>query len=423
MPKLLKWTAVGAAALVVVVGGGAMALQAWLRTDDFRTRVEREAGAALGVPLKVRRLSVDLWPLPAVAADDVRLQTRPALTVGRLEARPVWSSLLQGRVEISTLLVRKAVLPQAAIGAIGAAMQNRAKGAPAKKLAPAQQSSSMILPKRAVFDDITWIDEKGQRITIDAEAELGNDGLLDQASFEIVQGRFAGAEGTVRRASDHWPVRVDIGGGRIAGKVRLQPAKNGAQVLSGNLDTENVEVAALTAPSKPLTGKLQAKTTLRAEFRQASQVVDALRTETRFTVHDAVVAGIDLHKAVQTVGLSRGGITRLDTLAGQVSTQGKAVQLTNLVANSGSLAATGNVAISPAKALSGRINVDLASTKGALGVPLAVGGTVDAPSVMLTRGAMVGAAVGTLLAPGAGTAAGATAGDKLGESLRGLFGR
>ena len=99
------------------------------------------------------------------------------------------------------------------------------------------------------------------------------------------------------------------------------------------------------------------------------------------------------------------------------------MHLTNLVATSGAMAANGNVSMAPNKTLSGRVNVDLSTTKGALGVPLVVGGTVDDPSVMLTRGAMVGAAVGTLIAPGAGTAAGATTGDRIGESLRGLFGK
>jgi hypothetical protein len=181
-----------------------------------------------------------------------------------------------------------------------------------------------------------------------------------------------------------------------------------------------VEVSALTAPSKPLTGKLQAQTTLHSEFREPGQLVDALTTQTQFTVRDAVVLGLDLRKAVQTVGLSRGGITRLDTLAGQAATRGKSAHLTHLVASSGSLAATGEVAIAPSKALNGRINVDMGKT---LGVPLVVGGTLDSPSVTLTRGAMVGAAVGTLLAPGVGTGAGAAAGGSLGEKLKGLFGR
>ncbi|MBC5782577.1 hypothetical protein H8N03_06445 [Ramlibacter sp. USB13] len=423
MAKVLKWVFFFVAAFVLLVVGSAIALQYWLRTDDFRTRAEREASAALGVPLKLGKLSIDLWPLPAVAADDVQIQTRPALTVGRIEARPGYPALMAGKLEIATLTVRKAVLPQAAIAAIGNAMAKKDKGAkPAAKPASASRSTMDMLPRKAVFDDITWIDEKGQRITVDAQANLGFDGLLDEASFRIVQGRLAGTRGNVERDGDFWPVRIDIGGGHIAGKLQLQPGKSGSQVLSGNLNTENVEVSALTAPSKPLTGKLQAQTTLRSEFRDVGQVADVLTTQTRFTVRDALIQGIDLQKAVNTVGLSRGGITRLDTLAGQVNTQGKAVHLTNLVATSGAMSATGNVSISPAKALNGMVNVDLASSKGSLGVPLAVGGTVDDPSVTLTRSAMVGAAIGTLVMPGAGTAAGAGTGQKIGDSLRGLFG-
>jgi hypothetical protein len=423
MAKVLKWLAFLLAGAVFLLAAVALALQHWLRTDDFRERVEREGSAALGVPLKLGRLSVDLWPLPAVAADNVSLQTRPALSVARLEARPVWAALLAGRLEIATLVVRKAVLPQNGIAMLGAALQKRDKAAGPRAPAPASaQGTPMVLPRRALFEDITWIDEKGQRITAGAEADLGDDGLVDKASFKIVQGRLAGTRGSIRREADQWPVRIDIGGGRVSGALQLQPGRAGMQVLSGQLTTENVEVAALTAPAKPLTGKLQAQTALRAEFREAGQIIDVLATQTRFTVRDAVVLGIDLQKAVQTVGLSRGGVTNLDTLAGQVATHGRAVQLTNLVANSGALSATGNVSISTTKALSGRVNVDLARTRGALGVPLVVGGTLDSPSVTLTRGALVGAAIGTLVAPGAGTAAGATAGDRIGQSLRGLFG-
>jgi hypothetical protein len=424
MAKILKWVTVALAAFLLLVVVVAILLQQWLRTDDFRTRVEREASAALGVPLKLGRLSIDLWPLPAVAVDDVQLQTRPALTVGRVEARPSYAPLLRGRLEIATLIVRKAVLPQPAIAALGAALQKKAAKGPKPAAAPAAASTRNtmdMLPRRAVFDDITWIDDKGQRMTADAEMDLGSDGMLQEAQFKIVQGRLAGTQGKVQREAESWPVRIEIGGGRIAGKLRLQPGKGGAQVLSGTLATDNVEVSALTAPSKPLTGKLQAQTSLRSEFREPGQLVDVLTTQTRFTVRDALISGIDLQKAVSTVGLSRGGITRLDTLAGQVTTHGKAVNLTNLVANSGALTATGNVSITPAQALSGRVNVDVASTKGTVGVPLEVGGTVDEPSVMLTRGAMIGAAVGTLIAPGPGTAAGAGAGNLLGDGLRELF--
>jgi hypothetical protein len=422
MARVFKWVAIAAALVALLLVGVALALQQWLRTDDFRARAEREAAAALGVPLKLGRLSVDLWPLPAVAADNVQVRTRPALTLARIEARPRWAALLAGRLEIATLVVRKAVLPQAGIAALGAAMQKKDKAAGSAAATP-REKAPMVLPQRALLDDITWIDEKGQRLTADAEMELDGDGMLERAEFKVVRGRFAGTSGWIRREAGQWPLRVDIGGGQVAGKLNVEPGKGGLQLLTGQLATEDVEVAALTAPSKPLTGKLQAQTTLRAEYRDIGQLADVLATQTRFTVRDAVVQGIDLQKAVNTVGLSRGGLTRLDTLAGHVATQGKAVQLTNLVATSGMLSATGHVAMSPSKALSGRINVDMSGGKQAVGVPLVVGGTVDEPSVTLTRSAMVGAALGTLVLPGAGTAAGASTGERIGESLKGLFGR
>ena len=153
--------------------------------------------------------------------------------------------------------------------------------------------------------------------------------------------------------------------------------------------------------------------------------MDALQTHSKFTVRNAVVHGIDLAKAVRTVGLSRGGETRLDTLVGQISTKGKAVQFTNLVASSGILSTSGNVALSPNRVLSGQVSVNLgAGANGpSFGVPLLVGGTLDAPTVTLTRAAMLGAAIGTAVLPGVGTGAGASLGGKLGDKFKGLFGK
>src|SRR6059058_1300037 len=121
MFKVLKWVGVAFVGVVLLLVAVAMALQYWLRTDDFRSRVEQQASAALGVPLKLGRLSIDLWPLPAVAVDNVEIHTKPMLTVGRVEARPAYAALANGKLEVATLVVRKAVLPQTAIGAIGLA--------------------------------------------------------------------------------------------------------------------------------------------------------------------------------------------------------------------------------------------------------------------------------------------------------------
>ncbi|MES2937417.1 MAG: hypothetical protein V4864_07025 [Pseudomonadota bacterium] len=425
MARVLKWVAGIAGLLVVLLIGTVVALHRWTGTEDFRGRLAGEATAALGVPVRLGGLSVDLWPLPAVAASDVQVGTQPPLALGRIEARPLWAPMLRGRLEIATLVVREAVLPQQGIAALGAVMQKRGrKPAAGGTPAPAGPSSATALwPRRVLLDRVTWVDAKGGRITVDAQARLGDDGLLDDAKLKVVQGRFAGAQGELRRDAGGWPLKLSIGGGTIAGVLRLVPTAAGAQLLTGDLQTKDVEISALTAPSRTLSGRLQAQTQLRAEFREPGQIGEVLQSQTRFTVADAVVHGLDLARAVQTVGMSRGGETRLDTLAGQLATRGSTAQLSNLVASSGALTATGQVALAADRGLSGRVTVDLATVKGALGVPLAVGGTLDAPSVTLSRGALIGAAIGTAVAPGVGTGAGARLGDQLGDKLKGLFGR
>ena len=454
MSKVFKWVVFLALGLMVLLAVVAFTLHRWVSTDGFRQRVEREASAALGVPVALDRVAVDVWPLPAVALSGISVQSKPPITVERVEVRPQWQPLLQGRLVVSTLLVRRAVLPQQGIDGVLLLLQKK-KPAAAAAPSPATPASTQpqtaqldLLPRHTVLDDVTWISAAGARTTVQADARFGDDGLPDSVALKLLKGNLQGLEASLKRedkkpetpgaaAGDEWALRIDVGGGKVEGTLGLKkvpsatPSRPGEELqLNGKLQTRDVEVSALTAPSKSLTGLLEASTTLNARAATTSALVEALQSQTTFTVRNAVLQGIDLAKAVKTVGLSRGGQTPLDTLAGQVHTQGKAAQLTNLVASSGALSATGNVAVSPAKALSGQVSVNLAGDSkignaigGAVGVPLMVGGTLDNPEVTLSRSALLGAAIGTVLMPGVGTGAGANLGNRIGDGIKGLFGK
>jgi len=427
MKRLIKWTVIALLVLLLLLAAGVLVLQRWIGTDDFRHRIEQQAGTALGVDVTLGAIEVALWPLPAVAVERIALQTQPALTVARVEVRPVWADLLQGKVAPATLVVRRAVLPQAGLDALQAALQKKKRASQEEADVPWQ-----FLPRRTVIDGLTWIDAKGAAITLQADATLSPDVWPQQLEAQVVQGRLQGSKLTLQReAQAHaWGVVLQVAGGSVKGRMELQPAREAGTefTLKGQLQTRDVEVSRLTAPeptpksqaAQPLSGRLEANTSLNARTRKPAALLDALQTQSTFTVHQAVVHGIDLARAVKTVGMSRGGETPLDTLAGQVRTQGKAIELSNLVASSGVLSATGQVTVSPSQALSGRISVELG---GAVGVPLALGGTVSDPQVTLTRGAMIGAAVGTVLMPGVGTGTGASLGDKASEGLKKLFGK
>ncbi|HSI55279.1 MAG: hypothetical protein ACAH21_11405 [Ramlibacter sp.] len=412
MSRLLKLSIAIALAIVFILAAVTGALRYWVNSDDFRQRVSQQIASAIGVPVHLGGISVDVWPLPAVALEQVQVKSQPPLSLGRIEARPVWMGLLQGRLEIATLIVRDAVVPAPAVAAITAAAAKQRPGGAAKG---AQAGGMAMLPHRVVLDDVTWVDNKGVRTTVDGEGRRDADGLPSSVRIEVVRGRLQGAKATMQRKGDDWALDAKVGGGSITGKLQLRQAKGGP-LLTGQLETKDVEVSALTAPSRTLTGRLEASTSLDAQVREIGALADALQTRTKFIVHGAVIHGIDLAKAVKTVGMNRSGETRLDTLAGNVTTRGQAVQVTNLVANSGLMAATGNVNMAPDKTLNGRVDVTASVPVGgrAIAVPLAVGGTLDSPSVTLSSSALAGAAIGAATAPGGGS---------LGDRLKGLFGK
>jgi hypothetical protein len=402
----IKWLVGIVVGLSVLLALAAFGLSRWANSDDFRLRAQQQATQALGVPVLLGKIEVSLLPLPAVAVHDVRLQTRPALTLQLVEARPVWMSLLLGRPELDALVVRNAVLPQQAIVTLAAGLEKQ-QGAAGKS---AQRTASRPqLPNRIVLERVTWVDAKAQKLTVDAEVAFEGEPLPRNAWVNVTEGRYAGAKARLERQVDAWQLRTEIGGGTVTGPLRLQPASGGGWRLTGDLATNGVEVSALTAPSRTLTGKLEARTSLQAEFKDPAALADVLRSQTRFTVRNALLQGVDLAAAVRTLGASRDGQTALDTLTGQVTTQGRVVHLTNLVASSGMLKANGNVTLAADRSLSGKI--DAALTAGPIGqiagVPLQVGGTLDEPSVQATGVAL----------PGSGVAS------EIGKGIRGLFGR
>jgi hypothetical protein len=112
---------------------------------------------------------------------------------------------------------------------------------------------------------------------------------------------------------------------------------------------------------------------------------------------------------------TRGGDTRFDELAGRLDMEGRTYRFTDLRIASGALAARGNVSISPSKALSGRISANAKATGKSVSIPLVIAGTLDAPTAYPDPNALIGAAAGTLVMPGAGTAAGAKLGEFIGD--------
>lgn len=434
MKQVVKWLVLAGLVFFIIAATVLWAVQRWVSSENFRLQAEREASRALGVAVELARIDVALWPLPAVALEGIQIQTSPPLTLERLEVRPLWQGLLLGRLELSTVLVRGATLPQTGVDAVLLLLQKKKqeqKPAQPGQEAPMPEADQAFdpryIPARTVLENVTWLNTRGERLTLQADAHLSPSGLPDDLSLKILEGTLKGATAQLTRQGTDWTLAMAVGEGTVKGSFELQPAPEpGAPFyLRGQLQTRGVKLAALTSAPPVLSGRLDADTTLSVRSATLGALLAALQTTSQFTVHNAVLHGIDLEKAVKTVGLSRGGVTPLDTLTGQMTSRGEALQFNQLLARSGVLSASGDVAVTPGGALSGRVSVDLAAAAlgNAVAVPLEVGGTLEAPNVTLTRSALMGAAVGTVLLPGVGTGAGASIGERISEGFKKLFGK
>jgi hypothetical protein len=270
---------------------------------------------------------------------------------------------------------------------------------------------------------VVWIDRRGIALAYDAdvlfdpawrprEAELRRPGVTPPARLRLER------EGS----EDRWRTLIDVGGGTWNGSTQLQALDDGRLRLGAELEPRGVDVVTLLRSfgrHAAVDGKLAGRTTVDAEGADAGELVRRLHTRTRFTVAPATLEGFDLARAVRSAGTSRGGRTALDSLAGTLDTQagedGIVLRYSAVKARSGVLTASGNATVLNRR-LDGELAVDLVD--GVVGVPLKVGGTLDAPELSLTGGALTGAAVGSAVLPGVGTAIGA----RIGQQMERLFG-
>jgi hypothetical protein len=441
MKRSLKLALSALLALTLLLATAAGALAWWLSGDGLRSQLEARLSERLGVQVTVAKLSLDVWPLPAVAVSDVVVATQPPLTAQRIELRPAWRKLLglggaTRELEISLLSLQGLSLPQKGLDQLIQSLSKTEQSAQQTRRLSVQNASKteekpdegaaivvglLAIPQRTQLGGVVWQSAAGELLSLSGDVSLNT-------------------------ARDQMQLDLQLAGGKLTGQLSLPaPAKGQAWQLRGELKAQGLDLAALPGVRQRMAGRLEATMTLDASASQLSGLGAALQTRTPFNVIGAVIKGIDLAKAVRTLGLSRGGETALQQLSGNLTTRGSGapmqLSLSELQAKSSILQASGAVSVGAAsspgapRALSGKVDVDLTAGDGKLGqavgqlvgIPLEISGTTAAPQVQPTKGAMIGGAIGSVMAPVIGTGAGAKLGDKAAQTLGGwkdkLFGK
>lgn len=404
-----------ALALLLLIAAG---LVAWKLPSEaeLAVRLQTEFAQRTGIALRVDRVHWALRPVPVVVVDGIATEQDPPITVRRIALRPQLHALWSRRIAIDDIVIDGAVLPRASVRAF----RGRAKDAGA----PSGEWSLAGVPVQHVrFTDVTWIDRRNVALAYDGEVDF--DAAWRPRQAEV---RRAKVEPMARLRleregdADRWRTLIDVGGGTWNGTTTLETGGKAGLSLRAQLEAVNVDIAQLVASfdrNSAVHGKLQGQTEIDAAGDDPGALARSLHTRTRFVVKPATLLKFDLAKAVSTAGLQREGQTVLDELTGTLDTQatddGMLLRYTGLRARSGVLTATGSARVLNRK-LDGEAAVDLVD--GVVGVPLKLGGTLDAPQLSLTGAALTGAAIGTAVMPGVGTAIGARIGQKVEE----LFG-
>lgn len=439
--KWLKRILIPLAALLVI----AAVLPFFISLNDYIPRIEKELSAKLQEPVSIRSIKFAVLPRPHVTVEGITVGTTDDIKLGKVLVTPDLFSLLQSTKVIESIEIDSLALTQKAIDKIAAWVKpDTADSPPQFRVASIRLSGALLDFGKTSFGpfdvrvNLKDGGEPGDASVTTQDGKLkalitpGKSGYLIDASAKSwtlpVGPAIAFDDIAIKGVAtlgdaDLGEVSAKLYGGMATGKITIGWRK-GLQV-NGNLAVSQVEVqkvASILSPGTHVSGKLSAKPVFSASAASAAQLMNALRLETPFTVQNGTLYGVDIQKAATNLIKqgAAGGETRFEQLSGYLVMEHGGYRFTQLKIASGTLAADGDVNVSPKKDLTGRINAQVKALGTSSSMPLNVGGTLDAPLLYPTGGTMAGAAAGTaLLGPGFGT----TVGAKIGGWTEGLFGK
>lgn len=423
--------------LGVVLGLAAAA--PWLvPTSAWKGPLEEAVSKALDAPVTLGAIDVVLLPLPHATLKDLDVG-KGAITLSAAAAYPELLSLFSSPRRLRRVELKRLDINPEGLAILQRLAEKPSSGPPPVEIAllNAQDvhvtlAAGPLPPVKATVElGAQNQPQKVELATLDGNARAsavpqGEAWMLDVLAKDwtlpfgpaLVLTELK-ANGRVEKQQLVLPaITATLYGGQVAGNAELDWAKG--MRLAGKAKISGLDIAPALAALKlkaSLSGRLDADGGFRAQAAKPAALADALQADIAFKVDNGVLHGFDLSNAAKNLikGGGGGGQTRFDQLTGNVNLAGRAVRLRNLKVASGVLDARGNVDVSASKQLAGRVDVDIKGTAGLVGVPLAVSGTVADPVLMPTKGAMAGAAVGTVLLPGVGTSVGSSIGDKIGR--------
>ena len=422
-PGWIRRTLIVLAVLAAVaIGLGASARHFFLSDAQLQARIAGEFERRTGVGLAIGALHWRLWPVPSVVLERLATRQPKPLTAERIALQTPWGSVLRREVNISHVEIERAVLQRESIHALGDGYRSLRKAPKAKVAGGAWQLAEVPIGE-VRFRGLTWVNQRGVALGYTGRVRFDPDWRPARADVALDEAPQPATLALRRQGTeDRWKLDIAVAGGSWNGETQLATGDDGQLRLSGRFTPNNIDVALFTQSFKRhavVTGRATGTTDIDSAGDNVGALVSHLHTRTRFAMHPARIEGFDLTRVLDKQGM-KSGHTELNNFTGTLETQngqhgGIRFTYSDLRATSGLFTATGNISVLNRR-LDGEAAIDLVD--GVVGLPLKIDGTLEKPVVLLTGGAVTGAAVGSAVLPGVGTAIGA----RIGQQMERLFG-
>jgi hypothetical protein len=138
---------------------------------------------------------------------------------------------------------------------------------------------------------------------------------------------------------------------------------------------------------KRLEGDIAGKVRFSARSDAWETLLASVDAEGEFSVQRGKVAGVDLVEAVRRVSGApvQGGVTAFEQLTGRMKLEPDRSRFFGLVMSSGLMQSTGQVSISKAGNLNGRLELQMQGSVNQTRVPVSIAGTLASPSAQATN--------------------------------------
>jgi hypothetical protein len=138
---------------------------------------------------------------------------------------------------------------------------------------------------------------------------------------------------------------------------------------------------------KRLEGDIAGKVRFSARSDAWETLLASVDAEGEFSVQRGKVAGVDLVEAVRRVSGApvQGGVTAFEQLTGRLKLEPDRSRFFGLVMSSGLMQSTGQVSISKAGNLNGRLELQMQGSVNQTRVPVSIAGTLASPSAQATN--------------------------------------